>query len=525
MGFFSKSSDKISDSDKDKWKDKYLNLIDAHEASEMSHKQNHELLCKSIVRISIAASKLDPQLDPYLQRIRDHIKQGFHFGQFKAEIENFTNALSRLDTGSSQSQDANNDIKLLFSFLLQRYSSEKHQQALDNLHKSIRPSEDTEQLFAEIAKIIEEEFAVEPLAIQGNEQIQAIQPKIDPVFICKQLIKLLERVEIPDGYFDAVKTLKQQLESCEGLVSLETLLESTTSLLIEINAKNQSKQKEIDKFLTHVTEQLTELGLTITDSGIALMDASMERMKLDQSVSDRMSDLQHRTSSATQLEPLKQVISLHVVNITKEIQEYKQKEAIERAKHQQQLDELSQKIKTLECETGELQTKLITANTNAQRDILTDLPNRLAYDERLKTEISRWLRYHTPLCIVVWDIDFFKKVNDQHGHQVGDQVLVHIANIFINHIRKSDFIARFGGEEFIMLLPHTNKHSAVKVTNNLRHLIAHNPVEILAKPLPVTLSCGITQFFKGDTPESAFKRADQALYLAKEQGRNRCCVG
>lgn len=525
MGFFSKSSDKGSDSEKDKWKDKYLNLIDAHESSEMSHKQNHDLLCKSIVRMSIAASKLDPQLDPYLQRIRDHIKQGFHFEQFKTELDSFTTALSRLDEGVSQKQEADNDISLLFSFLFQLYSSEKHHQALESLYKTFRPGDDTEKLFAEIANIIQEEPTVERLDNQSAEQTQSIKSEIDPNFICKQLIKLLERIEIPDGYFDKIETLKQQLESCVETVSLETLLNNTTLLLIEINTKNQSKQKEVDKFLTHVTEQLTELGLTITDSGIALMDASMERIKLDQSVSDQMSDLQHRTSSATQLEPLKQVISLHIVNITKEIQEHKQKEAIERDKYQQQLEELSQKIKALESETGELQSKLITANTNAQRDVLTDLPNRLAYDDRLKMEIARWQRYHTPLCIVVWDIDYFKKVNDQYGHQVGDKVLIHISNIFINHIRKSDFIARFGGEEFIMLLPHTNKHSAVKVTENLRNLIAQNPLVILNKPLSITLSGGITQFFKGDTHESAFERADQALYRAKEMGRNRCCVG
>jgi len=303
------------------------------------------------------------------------------------------------------------------------------------------------------------------------------------------------------------------------------MLANITSLLVEINKKNHAKLNEFDSFLAHITQQLSELGLTLTDTGIALMDASLNRSNLDQSVSEQMSELQYRSSNATQIEPQKQVISSHIAKITIEIQEHRQNESIQREKHQRQLEELSQKIKMMEAETGELQSKLITANTNAQRDILTDLPNRLAYDERLKMEIGRWQRYHTPLCLVIWDIDFFKKVNDQFGHQVGDKVLVHIAHLFSNNIRRADFIARFGGEEFIMLLPHTNKHSALKVSEKLRSLIEESHLEIHGKPLPITVSCGITQFLKGDMHESAFERADQALYRAKEQGRNLCYLG
>jgi diguanylate cyclase len=178
----------------------------------------------------------------------------------------------------------------------------------------------------------------------------------------------------------------------------------------------------------------------------------------------------------------------------------------------------------MESETGELKSKLITAKTHALRDALTDLPNRQAYDERLITEIARWQRYHTPLCLVVWDIDFFKNINDQFGHQMGDKVLVHIACQFSKNIRRSDFIARFGGEEFTMLLPHTNKHSAFKVAEKFRLLIEQSNLNVNDTLISITISCGITEFIKGDTHEIAFARADQALYRAKEQGRNQCCM-
>lgn len=525
MGFFSKSSDKNNDNDK--WKHKYLDLLDIQELAEKAQKVNQELLFKTIIRLTIIAAGVDPELEPYLQRIREHVKKGVDYTQLKIELENLTSALNRIDARMFDKQGAKYDIGIFFDFLRQRYSSEAQLQAISLLQKSYQPNDDKEQLFSAITQIIEGDKKGELLIQDSDQQIPVPTPMAlkGSALIAPPLLRLLERIDIPEGFTHKVEVLKQQLENHEHTGFFESLWNDLASLLIEINVKNQSKQQEIDKFLTHITEQLTELGLTITDSGIALIDASLHRSKLDQSVSEQMNDLQQRSSNATQLEPLKQVISSNIAKITREIQEHKQKEAIQREKYQRQLDELSQKIKAMELETGELQSKLITANTNAQRDVLTELPNRLAYDERLKMEVARWQRYHTPLCLAVMDIDFFKKINDRYGHQTGDKVLEHVARLFSNNIRRADFIARFGGEEFVMLLPHTNKHSALKVTDKLRILVEQTPLKVQEISVSISISCGITQFFKGDTHESAFKRADQALYQAKEQGRNRCCMG
>jgi diguanylate cyclase len=524
MGFFSKSADKNIDDEKDKWRDKYLNLLDAQELSEKVHKEVQELLGKTIVRLTIAASGVDQQLEPHLKRIRTHLKNDINVHQLKAELENLTSAINQLDDVSSDGQHTDTDISLLFAFLRQRYTSVKQQQDLNLLKESCKFMDDPQRLFSAIVDIIEEDSTGNISAVQCKETTPLFQ-QIAPFFVNKQLLQLLEHIEIPDAFIPKAQALKQQLATQEATLSHESILDSVISLLIEINDNSQPKQHDIDKFLAHITEQLTELGLAITGSGAALMDASLNRSKLDQSVSEQMSDLQHRSIHATQLEPLKEVISSRIAEITQEIQEHKQKEAIQRENYQHQLEELSQKINAMESETGELKSKLITANTHALRDALTDLPNRQAYDERLITEISRWQRYHTPLCLVVWDIDFFKNINDQFGHQIGDKVLVHVACQFSKHIRKSDFIARFGGEEFSMLLPHTNKHSAFKVAEKFRSLIEQSHLNVNDTPLSITISCGITQFIKGDTHEVAFARADQALYRAKEQGRNQCCMG
>jgi diguanylate cyclase len=237
-----------------------------------------------------------------------------------------------------------------------------------------------------------------------------------------------------------------------------------------------------------------------------------------------MKKLQLSSTNATKLEPLKGLINSRLATIAIEIKEHTQKEAIQRQKTQQQLDDLVNKIKDMESESSDLKSKLKIANNQALRDTLTGLPNRNAYNERLETELSRWKRYHSPLSLVVWDIDHFKIINDNYGHKAGDKVLLLIAKQLCDHSRATDFISRFGGEEFTMLLPNTDSQSALIVANQLRQTIEKTGFNASGASVAITISCGITEFTPNDTDETAFDRADQALYQAKEQGRNRCCV-
>lgn len=539
MGLFGKSTSKnnsnSTEAPPDKWRDKYLDLLDTQEQSEKERKLEQELLCKAIVRLSVAASGFDNQLDPYLLRIRSHLKSGINSAQLKAELEQFTEVLTRITDASEQRPAATlsvaqtdesasrRDIELLFEFLLHHYNEPQQNSALINVKNSIIYPLDTQQLFLSIAEIIERKpERAQPKETEPQPIISG--PTLNEQAINKQLLSLIERLDVPESFANKAQELKQQLSDAQ-VSTLDERLDSVINFLLEINAASLPKQQEIDKFLAIITEQLAELDKAVTGSTMAVIDASVNRSKLDQSVSEQMNELQTRSLAATQLEPLKAVISSKISQITKEIHEHKTKEQAQREQTQKQLDELSQKIKSMESETSDLKSKLQTASTHASRDPLTDLPNRFAYDERLNVEVTRWQRYHTPLSLIVWDIDFFKKVNDQYGHQAGDKVLVHVAKQFTENARKADFIARFGGEEFTMLLPHTNKQSAFKLAHKLRYLIEQSRININTELLAVTVSCGITQFIEGDTHETAFARADQALYRAKEQGRNQCCLG
>jgi diguanylate cyclase (GGDEF)-like protein len=153
----------------------------------------------------------------------------------------------------------------------------------------------------------------------------------------------------------------------------------------------------------------------------------------------------------------------------------------------------------------------------ATTDPLTGLHNRLMLEHTLPAELARAERYETALSIVLYDIDHFKRVNDTHGHAAGDQVLIKLSRFVPNLIRNSDLLVRWGGEEFLILMPGSEGAMACRAAEKLRDAISH--VEF-AEVGSVTCSFGVAQYQPGDTADSLIARADVALYQAKHSGRN-----
>ena len=154
----------------------------------------------------------------------------------------------------------------------------------------------------------------------------------------------------------------------------------------------------------------------------------------------------------------------------------------------------------------------------ASRDALTGLYNRYNFDNTSRQLISSAHRYKQSLALILCDIDYFKKINDTFGHLKGDQILQQVANTMTKTVRESDIIARWGGEEFAILLPNTAIHDAFSVAEKIRLEIAQLNK---GKPDHITISCGVTQLLAGEDQKSCFQRADTALYAAKKSGRNK----
>lgn len=152
-------------------------------------------------------------------------------------------------------------------------------------------------------------------------------------------------------------------------------------------------------------------------------------------------------------------------------------------------------------------------------DSLTGAYNRNKYKEIIERETKRAKRYGSPLSAIMLDLDFFKKINDTHGHITGDDILKEIVSLLRVNIRSEDYLIRWGGEEFLIIAPDTLLEKAVLLAEKLRALAES---QYFAKGAKITLSLGITELLKEDSEESFIERADDALYKAKTNGRNRC---
>lgn len=155
--------------------------------------------------------------------------------------------------------------------------------------------------------------------------------------------------------------------------------------------------------------------------------------------------------------------------------------------------------------------------TLSRMDSLTGLPNRRAGDEML----AQLLQATTPACLLAVDVDHFKRVNDQHGHLIGDRALVHLAALLRAELRAADVLARVGGEELLVLLPHSDIAAAAELAERLRACVEAKPLRVGNERVALTVSIGAAPRCAGDSAESWLARADAAMYTAKRDGRNR----
>ncbi|WP_095130150.1 GGDEF domain-containing protein [Pseudomonas sp. Irchel s3h14] len=164
------------------------------------------------------------------------------------------------------------------------------------------------------------------------------------------------------------------------------------------------------------------------------------------------------------------------------------------------------------------------ATQSALRDPLTDTGNRIAMDQTLQREIEMSRRHLQPLSLLMLDIDHFKRINDNHGHSAGDDVLKAVAASIKNQLRNVDMVFRFGGEEFLILLSNTSREAAAMVGERLRFAVQAEDYLADGHAIELTVSLGCSTLLPGESADSLLRRADSALYVAKREGRNRLAM-
>jgi len=189
-----------------------------------------------------------------------------------------------------------------------------------------------------------------------------------------------------------------------------------------------------------------------------------------------------------------------------------------------QVNSTQQELERTRQQLTQVHSELERVQSQAGTDVLTGLPNRRALDTALSRELARARRSSSTLCLALIDIDHFKRVNDQFGHVVGDQALTHLAQVFKPAIRETDVLARFGGEEFVLVLPDTPMVGAEFMLNRLLRAIERAPLQANGDRIELRFSAGLAQWQPEESAQALIERADRAMYEAKAAGRARVMV-
>jgi diguanylate cyclase len=540
------------------WRAKYLDALDAQESLERQLSQYQELMRRALIRVSLSADGQDDQLDAALESLRDSLRtQG---QDFIPDLAHMDESLRAFEDRRQQAQQAvsqalegiviplrklpvsrrlNKELRhylsqlpdrtrkiRLYPALLQQLA-DLQQQALAELQGTgqglwkrllNKTPQDEADLSDEDEKFSTTEDADTSSSGQGAASLSDANSSLRLAEgITQLLLHLLDDIDVPESMVERVDELKRQL--APGLEAGQVLgaLESVRNLVMEAYL---AANKAFATYLNNVNLELSDIYAAI-GGAVRHQTAHLETTsELKTSVMRQMQEMEAGTARATDLDQLKNMVQSQLGNIRQALHEFQQSEQDQR-QLSSQLQELGEKIKAMEAEAERNRTTLEKHRYKALHDPLTELPNREAYNERIAAEFQRWRRYKHPLTLAICDLDHFKKINDSLGHQAGDRVLKVISRSIAKRLRQVDFFGRYGGEEFVVIMPETNSEQACSVLEKIRIAIAETAFNYKGQPLPITLSMGITQFRDGDTIDSAFARADEALYSAKADGRNR----
>ncbi|MBP8262949.1 MAG: diguanylate cyclase [Pseudomonas sp.] len=338
----------------------------------------------------------------------------------------------------------------------------------------------------------------------------------------KALVGLIDELPVPERHRPQADSLRERIVAGLNLYELVPVLDDFAVLMLAVADLGQ---REFEGYLKQLNERLSTFQNNLQDAHEGYADSMSAAQELDSELREQVGGLHSSVQEATDLNSLKEVVGTRLDGLLSTMDQYqRQRGELEHALSGR-LQTLVERVASMEQEAKGFRDHIEEQRQKALTDPLTGLPNRAAWDERQELEVARWQRYGGELLMAVLDIDLFKRINDNYGHLAGDKVLKIIATELAKRLRKTDFIARFGGEEFVLLIPGTPLEGAQQLLETLRTAIESCPFHFKGERVTITLSAGVSAFAAGERAEQVFERADQALYRAKRSGRNRIEVG
>ena len=370
--------------------------------------------------------------------------------------------------------------------------------------------------------VLEKASSCEPLEDE-IDAVYALPESPEPSYssvaahIESTLLGLLNDLSLPEHHRPQAEAMRKRLEKGLNWYELLPILDDLAVLMLAIT---DSGQHEFETYLKQLNGRLESFQNNLQAASEGHAEGRSAADNLHTQLREHVDGLQSSVQDAVDLNSLKHLLENRLEGLLGTMDQHQQQRNAREQEVSAHLQGLAERITHMEQQAQGYREHLEEQRQKALIDPLTGLPNRAAWGERLQCEVEQWHVHGTPLLIAMLDLDHFKRINDGYGHLAGDKVLKIIAAQLRKHLLPSDFVARFGGEEFVLLMPNTPLATGLQRAEKLRAAIEACPFHFKGEPVTLTASIGVSAFKAGDRSEHVIKRADEALYRVKANGRN-----
>lgn len=561
----------------EQWKQKYRDSVRDFDAKETAWRESETRLHKSLLRVSFAFIGLDKGLDSELKAVQAALKKNpdaaAREGLIDRSVQHVTAFMNSKAFGRSTIDPCEPLLKLLGKLKLPKsYTTEAEllsariaepestkllenaDRAADMINGALtslasEPAEDNDDTFQQFLDRVNIAGSVGEKVTALQARSAKIKTEIDRLLVIDDTINLLteeldqdavqsrkiaqaralireliEWMTLPSQVEEELKGIQSALSEPSADLNLSNILRDLGHTVSQFHSNLMAELSSVEVYLKNIAVRLKELQIGIDASFRDQNESQGEQETLNRAIAERVTTISETLANEEDLDAIKSYINEGLHDIGSRMREHMTRSQKRLVVGEERLKGLSARLKKMDEESTRLRSQVRHERERAQQDALTGISNRAAYDERIKAEESRYLRHGGNLSLAVIDIDKFKSVNDQLGHKAGDKVLKSVAEICAANVRASDFIARFGGEEFALILPETPLDSALAVAEKLRLEIASKGFYYDSKRVPISVSIGIAEFSAEESADDVFKRADAAMYAAKNAGRNQCKI-
>lgn len=535
------------------WKEKYAKLLDETDQQSKQQAQQISLLQRALVRSLLAAEGQDPRLDKSLKNLRGSVRKNLSSHELERLIDKFEiDLLAADEQRQAQHEKLRQSLRQLSDQLLQQQPAAAIRKALGNHQASLRLSlqnlenlNDTLHELGELQALVldsrqkpdEPENASLLQRLFPSRQRQNEQPVIlastvestPAAYVDDQLcpglreqvkstlLELLENLPVSSDNQAQADNLTQSISASNDCSELTEMIDALAALIIR---EHSYTRQDIESYLQQLNHRLGFVNESLQSTQSCFQSAMDVADSFESQVQSQVEVLNRDVQQSSDLQDLKLRVDYRVSEFISSVQAYQSRRKQADKDTLERFNALTERVLAMESEAQQLNNKLEEQQHKARVDFLTGIANRASLDERLTLEHARLARTGSSLLMAILDIDFFKRINDNYGHKAGDKVLKIIAGQINASIRKTDFFGRYGGEEFVMLLPDTELDHGQMLLDKIRLKIASMAFHFRGDPVQITFSAGIGQLHASESVEQAFSRIDNALYQAKNAGRN-----